>query len=288
MQITTLGVDLAKDVFQLHGVDENGRCRLQKTVRRGSLTKVMAKLPACLVGIEACGSAHHWAREFRRLGHDVKMMNPQYVKPYVKTQKNDYNDAEAICEAVSRPNMHFVPVKEVEHQDILAVHRVRSRLVAARTALVNQIRGLLAEYGLVMPRQIGQVRRGVPAILEDAENGLSARFRASMAALYEELTELDERVCTVTNEITRLCNENPRCQRLAAIEGIGPITATALVAALGDVHVFRNGRQVAAWLGLVPRQYSSGGRTVLLGITKRGGPMYAEHSDYCAQPARNQ
>jgi transposase len=198
------------------------------------------------------------------------MINPQYVKPYVKTQKNDYNDAEAICEAVSRPNMYFVPIKEVEHQDILAVHRVRSRLVAARTALINQIRGLLAEYGLVMPRQIGQVRRHVPTILEDAENGLSARFRASLAALYEELAELDERVRAITNEITRLCSENPRCERLAAIEGIGPITATALVAALGDVHVFRNGRQVAAWLGLVPRQYSSGGRTVLLGITKRG------------------
>jgi len=150
------------------------------------------------------------------------------------------------------------------------VHRVRSRLVAARTAVINQIRGLLAEYGLVMPRQIGQVRRHVPAILEDAENALSARFRASLSALCKELAELDERVCTVTNEITRLCNESARCQRLAAIEGIGPITATPLVAALGDVHVFRNGRQVAAWLGMVPRQYSSGGRTVLLGITKRG------------------
>ncbi len=270
MQITTLGVDLAKDVFQLHGVDDKGRCRLQKAVRRGSLMTVMAKLPACLVGVEACGGAHHWARQFRGLGHDVQMINPQYVKPYVKTQKNDYNDAAAICEAVSRPNMHFVPIKEVEHPDILAIHRVRSRLVATRTALINQIRGLLAEYGLVMPRQIGQVRRCVPTVLEDAENGLSARFRVALPALYEELAELDERVQSSTNEIDRLCSSNPRCQRLAAGEGIGPITATALVAALGDVHVFRNGRQVAAWLGLVPRQHSSGGRTVLLGISKRG------------------
>ena len=270
MNIVTLGIDLAKNVFHLHGVDEFGKARLQKVVKRNNLTKVMANLPPCLVGMEACGGAHHWARTFREFGHDVRIINPQYVKPYVKTQKNDYNDAQAICEAVSRPHMHFVPVKEVEHQDILALHRVRSRLVGSRTALVNQIRGLLAEYGIVMPQQIGQVRRQVPGILEDAENGLTDLFRESLSLLYEELGEVDARVDVMTNKINEACASSPHCQRLAKMRGVGPIGATALVAALGDAKTFKNGRQVSAWLGLVPRQYSSGGKTILLGITKRG------------------
>ncbi|MDH3693265.1 MAG: IS110 family transposase [Gammaproteobacteria bacterium] len=270
MPLTTLGIDLAKNVFHLHGVDEHGICCLQKVVKRNNLLKVIAKLPTCLIGMEACGGAHHWARAFREFGHDVKIINPQYVKPYVKTQKNDYNDAQAICEAVSRPHMHFVPVKEVEHQDILALHRIRSRLVGSRTALVNQIRGLLGEYGIVMPQQIGQVRRQVPEILEDAENGLSDLFRQSLRLLYEELGELDGRVEVITKKINTVCTSNPNCQRLSTMRGIGPIGATALVAALGDASTFKNGRQVSAWLGLVPRQYSSGGKTVLLGITKRG------------------
>ncbi len=270
MEVHTLGIDVAKNVFQLHGADEHGNCQLRKRLTRKKLLPTIANVPPCLIAMEACGGTHHWAREFRKLGHEVKIINPQYVKPYVKTQKNDYNDAQAICEAVRRPTMRFVPVKSIEQQDMLALHRIRTRLVRGRTALVNQIRGLLTEYGLVLPLQVAQVRKHVPIILEDAENGLTTLFRECLVELYEELTAVDARMQTVTSRINQLCKESSACQRIARIEGIGPITATALVASVGDATEFKSGRQLAAWLGLVPRQYSSGDRTVLRGITKRG------------------
>lgn len=198
------------------------------------------------------------------------LIAPQFVKPYVKSNKNDANDAEAICEAVSRPHMRFVPAKSVEQQDIQSLHRVRSRLVSLRTGLANQIRGLLSEYGIVLPRHISQLRRGLPLILEDGNNELTAFSRSLFASLYEELMSLDERIGAFDEQVERVYRISEPCQRVAAVEGIGPLTPTALVAAISDGKAFKNGRQFAAWLGLVPRQNSSGGKARLLGISKRG------------------
>ena len=213
--------------------------------------------------MEACASSHYWAREFEKLGHTAKLIAPQFVKPYVKSNKNDAADAEAICEAVSRPNMRFVAVKAIEQQDIQAVHRIRERLVKERTALLNQIRGLLAEYGLIIPLKRNAVSQALPRILEDADNGLTALAREFVADLYEELQALGHAVGQYDAKIERLFRANPMCRRLAQVEGVGPVTATALVAA-GAASVFKNGRQMAAWLGLVPRQCSSGGKQTLL------------------------
>jgi transposase len=252
MQMTTIGIDLAKQVFQLHGVDVHGKTVLKKRLSRSALGPFMANVPPCRVGLEACASAHYWSRQLRAFGHDVRLMSPQFVKPYVKFQKNDSNDAEAICEAVSRPTMRFVSPKTIGQQDLQALHRIRQRRIHNRTALSNQIRGLLMEYGITLPRQIAQVRRRLPSLLEDAAHQLTSLGRELLADLYQELaaTEL--------------------CRRLAQIEGVGPLIATAMVAAVGDPRAFKNGRQLAAWLGLVPRQHSSGGKHLLLGITKRG------------------
>jgi transposase len=199
-------------------------------------------------------------------------MAPQFVKPYVKSQKNDANDAEAICEAVTRPNMRFVPQKTVEQQDLQCLHRVRSRLVANRTQLINQIRGLLAEYGIVLPQHPGQVRSGLPAVLEDAENQLTGFGRELFQCLYEELAQLDEKIGAADGRIQIAFQNTPDCRRIAAVEDVGPLIATAIVAAISNGHAFENGRQFSAWLGLVPRQNSSGGKSRLLGISKRGDP----------------
>jgi transposase len=270
MKIKTLGVDLAKNVFHLHGVDAHGKVLVRKRLNRNKLLEFMANLPPCLIGMEACGGAHYWAREFGELGHEVKLMPPQYVKPYVKTNKTDYHDAEAICEAVGQPSMRFVGIKEVAQQDVQGLHRIRSGFMQARTRVVNQTRGLLAEYGIVVGRQVGQLRRRLPEILEDGENGLTAFGRELFAGLYQGLVHLDERIRTCDEQMDRVFKGNEVCQRLAEVEGIGPITATALVASVGDPSVFRKGRQMSAWLGLVPRQHSTGGKAVLLGISKRG------------------
>ena len=197
-------------------------------------------------------------------------MAPQFVKPYVKSNKNDANDAEAICEAVTRPTMRFVPQKSVEQQDLQCLHRVRSRLVACRTQLVNQIRGLLAEYGIVLPQHPGQVRRGLPTVLEDAENQLTGFGRELFQILYEELVQLDEKIGDADDRIQIAFQSTPDCRRIAAVEGVGPLIATAIVAAISNGRAFENGRQFSAWLGLVPRQNSSGGKSRLLGISKRG------------------
>jgi transposase len=220
--------------------------------------------------MEACSSAQYWAREFQKLGHTVKLISPQFVKPYVKGNKNDSRDAEAICEAVTRPHMRFVPLKTVESQDIQAIHRMRSRLIKERTALVNQIRGLLAERGIVIAQGITRLRKQLPIIMEDLGNELTPLSREVMRELYEQLVALDERVTRADHLVRRVFNENPQCQKLAQIEGVGPVVATALLAAVGDARVFTNGRHLAAWLGLVPRQHSTGGKECLLGISKRG------------------
>ncbi len=270
MKVTTAGIDLAKNVFQLHGVDESGREALHKRLSRGKLLGYLANLEPCLIGIEACGGAHYWAREISKLGHTVRIMSPQYVKPYIKSNKNDRNDAQGICEAVGRPHMRFVAPKSVEQQTIQALHRVREQLIKGRTALVNQTRGLLAEYGIVVPKGVHKLRAALPEILEDGENGLTALAREVFADSYDQLLDSYRRIEAYDRRIERVLRASPLCQRIAQIEGIGPLGATALVAAVGDAKVFKNGRQLAARLGLVPKQHSSGGRNRLLGISKRG------------------
>lgn len=270
MEIKTIGIDLAKNVFQVHGVDEHGKTVLRKQLKRDQVTKFMANTPPCLVGMEACGSAHHWARELQRFGHCVRLMSPQFVKPYVKTNKNDAADAEAICEAVARPNMRFVPIKSVEQQAVLSLHRVRQSFVAARTAQANQIRGLLAELGIVLPRGICSLRNQLWAALDKAGDRLPEVFVLLIRRLHAHLTDLDRQVSELEVQIKQWHRNCELSQRLEKIPGVGPLTATALVTSIADARSFKNGRQLAAWLGLVPRQHSSGGKSTLLGISKRG------------------
>jgi len=270
MKITTVGIDLAKNVFQLHGVDERGHAVLKKQLKRSQMKEFFVNLPPCLIGMEACGSAHHWARELEKLGHTAKLMAPQFVKPYVKTNKNDMADAEAICEAVSRPNMRFVPIKTVEQQTLLSLHRVRQGLVKARTAQSNQIRGLLGEFGLIIPKGISQIAPRIPDILEDGDNGLPGLFRDLISRLLTHFNDLHRQVLELETRIKAWHRDNPASWKLAEIPGIGPITASAMVASVGNARDFSNGRQLAAWLGLVPKQHSTGGKSVLLGISKRG------------------
>ena len=270
MKIATVGLDIAKQFFQVHGVDAEGRVVLRKKLRRNQVASFFANLPPCVVGLEACCGSHYWVRVLSRSGHRVQLIAPQFVKPYVKSNKNDANDAEAICEAVSRPHMRFVPAKSVEQQDIQSLHRVRSRLVSSRTGLANQIRGLLAEYGIVLPQHVSQLRRGLPLLLEDATNELTPFSRRLFAFLRDELLSLEEKIKALDEQIASVYRASEPCQRIAAVEGIGPLTATALVAAMSDGKAFKNGRQFAAWLGLVPRQHSTGGKARLLGISKRG------------------
>jgi transposase len=270
MKITTVGIDLAKNVFQVHAVDERGTVVLRKQLRRDQMSAFFANLPPCVIGMEACGSAHHWARTLRRLGHDARLMSPQFVKPYVKTNKNDVADAEAICEAVARPNMRFVPVKSIEQQAVLSLHRVRQGFVKARTAQANQIRSLLGEFGLIMPAGISHIAKRVPSLLEDASNLLPGSFRRLIARLTEHLKELDMLVEEFEAQIRAWHRSSELSMRLEKIPGIGPLGASALVASISDANSFANGRQLSAWLGLVPRQHSSGGKPALLGISKRG------------------
>jgi len=270
MKITTIGIDLAKTPFQVQGVDERGKAVLKKPLKRGQMAPFFANLPPCLIGMEACGSAHYWANKLQEMGHTVKLMAPQFVKPSVKTNKNDAADAEAICEAVSRPNMRFVPIKSPEQQAVLALHRARQGFVKARTAQANPICGLLAEHGIIIPRGITHIGRELSGIREDGENGLPDIFRQRIERLGDHLKELDRQVRELEGQIQAWHRESAASRKLAGIPGIGPLTASALVASIGDARQFENGRQLAAWLGLVPRQHSSGGKQTLLGISKRG------------------
>ncbi len=270
MKITTIGLDIAKSVFHLFAVNKMGRFVKKKQLKRKQVLAYMAKIEPCMIVMEACGGANYWARELIALGHQVRLIAPQYVRPYVKGNKNDYNDAEAIAEAGQRPNMRFVPMKSVEQQDIQNFHRQRERIKKERTALVNQVRGLLAEYGVVINKGVAAVRKALPGTLEDAENGLTVLARELFAELLEELRVLDERFEHCEQRIESSNRDNDVCQRLDEILGVGPITASATCAAAGDGKNFVNGRHFSAWLGLVPGQHSTGGKTTLLGISKRG------------------
>ena len=265
-----MGIDLGKNSLQIYSVDSDARKVVGRKFSRQKLKEYLVALPPCTVAMEACAGAHYWARLFQSYGHEVRLIAPQFVKPYVKSNKNDAVDAEAICEAAQRPNMRFVAVKVIEQQDIQSIHRMRSLTVARRTAQINQIRGLLLEYGIEVPTGRLTLLKRLPEILEAAENGLTDLFKGELFGLYEELRHLDERIAHYDEKINQIARADERAQRLQTIPGIGPMSATALLAAIGDVHAFRNGRELAAWLGLVPRQRSTGGKPRLLGISKRG------------------
>lgn len=267
--IKVLGIDLAKDVFQLHGTDANGKCLLRKRLSRGKLIEYVVNLPPCLIGIEACGGAHYWARTFLSQGHTVKIMAPQFVKPYVKSNKNDARDSEAIAEAVTRPTMRFVPIKGIEQQDVLLLHRVRELAMKQRTAHGNQIRGLLAEYGIVVAKGLSQLEK-LPEILDQHQNKLSLASIEVFTQLHDQLKIYSKQVADYDKKIKNHSATDPRCIAVQDIEGVGPITASAIVATISDPGVFKNGREMSAWLGLVPKQHSSGNKVVLGGITKRG------------------
>ncbi len=270
MNIKRIGIDLAKQVFQVHGVDSHEQIVARKRLSREQMHRYFKELPPCLIGMEACGTSHYWARVLTGYGHTVKLIACQFVKPYVKGGKNDANDAAAICEAVGRPGMRFVAIKTEEQQTMQADHRIRSRLVQVRTALSNEIRGLLAEFGIVLPAGMAQIRKALPVLLEEEEQKLPASFKALLAELAEELRHTDDRVGVHDQRIQATAKSDERIQRLLEIEGIGPITASALVAAVGDAAQFASGRNMAAWLGLVPSQHSSGGKERLGHISKRG------------------
>lgn len=272
MKLSRVGVDLAKNVFQVHGVDRKEKAIWRRRLTRENWLKVLLETvkPGCEIGMESCGGAHHWARKLQEKGFRVRLIAPQFVQPYVKSNKNDANDAEAICEAMGRPGMRFVAVKTVEQQDLQAVHRIRSELNKQRTAKANQVRGLVAEYGLVAPKEIVHLRRALPLWLEDAENGLSERFRRLLNGLWGDLKVLDDRMAELDCEIAQIAQSDPVAKRLQQLRGVGPIIATALVAAVGNGEQFANGRQMSAAFGLTPRQHSSGGKERLLGISKRG------------------
>jgi transposase len=270
MNVTTIGIDLAKSVFQVHGVDKDGKTVIQKRMRRSKVLEFFVQLPPCLIGMEACSSAHYWARKLREQGHEVKLMAPQFVKPYVKANKTDAADAEAICEAVTRPTMRFVPIKSVDQHGVLSLHRARSGFVKSRTAQANQIRGLLGEFGIVLPQGISYVAGRLPDIIEDADNELPIVFRELLLRLRSHLLELNRQIQELEDQIDAWHKNNEDSQRIANIPGVGVLTASALVASIGDARCFKNGRELAAWLGLVPRQHSSGGKPLLLGISKRG------------------
>ena len=270
MKVTTVGIDLAKSVFQIHGVDERGKAVLRKQLKRKDVMSFFANLEPCLVGMEACAGAHYWARKFSQYGHTARLMAPQFVKAYVKTNKNDRNDAEAICEAVGRPNMRFVAMKTAEMQAVLALHRARQGAVKARTAQANQIRGLLAEFGIVVRTGLSALSKALPEIVEDGENGLPGMMRQLLAGLGTQLKALDHQVGELEGQIIRWHREQPHSQKLERIPGIGPLTASAFVASLGDAKSFQHARQVPAWLGMVPRHQGSGGKVALGRISKRG------------------
>lgn len=269
MEISTIGIDIAKRIFHIHGIDKNGKMVLRKTLMRDQLLNFIANLPKCLIGIEACGSANYWARELIKLGHEVKLISPQFVKPYVKTNKNDKADAEAISEAVSRPNMRFVPIKTIEQQDILCLHRIRERLVKSRTALSNEIRGLLYEFGIIIPQGIDKIIPNLHKIL-DERTKLTEISNESFQGLLNEFIDINKKIKDLEKRIKIIVSQEDSYKKLIEIPGIGLLTASSLIASIGNGNNFKNGRQLSAWLGLVPKQHSSGGKEKLLGISKRG------------------
>lgn len=264
------GIDLAKSVFQIHGMDTRGKAIVRKRLYRADLKRYFSNKPKAIVAMEACSGSNYWGRVFREMGHEVRLISPQFVKPYVKSNKNDMADAEAIAEAATRPGMRFVAVKEVGQQDVMLIHRVRERLVSNRTALMNEIRSFLHEYGIVFPKGERHLKTGLLKLFGDDCPGLSNDTGNEIMELYKELVCLDERIGRLDLKIKGLYQGSEVCRRLGTIPGIGPVSATAIMASMGDPHAFRNGREFAAFLGLVPRQCSSGGKSKLLGISKRG------------------
>lgn len=268
--ISTIGLDIAKSVFQVHGVDAAGQVIVRRQLKRRHVLSFFQKLPPCLVGIEACASSHHWSRELQALGHTVRLMPPAYVKPYVKRQKNDATDAEAICEAVTRPNMRFVPTKTIEQQGCLMLHRARHLFIRQQTAVINSIRAYLAEFGIVAP--VG--RRGVEQLLEvvadKADFRLPEAARVCLAALGSQLRAMKAQILEFDRRIIAWHRSSATSKRLDAIPGVGPALATALVASIADPKAFRSGRDFSAWVGLVPKQNSSGGKDKLGNISKQG------------------
>jgi len=270
MAIVTLGLDLGKNWIHMVGFDEDGRIVLRRRVRRDRLLAQTVNMPTCLIGMEACCGAHHLGRALEAQGHTSSLMPPHYVKPFVKSNKNDYRDAEANAEAVQRPTMRFVPLKSEAQLDLQTIHRVRQRLVGRRTALINQLRAILLERGITVPQRRRVLERGLPAILADEQARLSPRIRHLIEDMRTEWRELDARIDAFNAELTAKAREDEACRSLCEIPGIGALNATALVAAVGNGAAFDKGRDMAAWLGLVPRQYSTGGKQRLLGISKRG------------------
>jgi transposase len=269
-EVTTVGLDLAKNVFQVHGIDGAGGTVLRKRLRRGQVLAFFASLPRCLIGMEACATAHYWARELGALGHDVRLMPPQYVKAYVKRNKNDAADAEAICEAVRRPSMRFVAVKTAEQQAALLMHRGRELLIRQRTMLANALRGHLAEFGLIAAQGLHKVAGLIAVVRDDKDDRVPAMARQVLRVIAEQIDELETRIAAIEAQIMAWHRTNSVSQRLATIPGIGPIIATAIAATVAEPSMFRSGREFAAWLGLVPRQHSTGGKARLGGISKRG------------------
>lgn len=270
MQIASVGIDLGKTTFHLVALNEHGSIIVRKKFSRKQLLAYTANLPTSLVGIEACSGAHFIGAALRDQGHDVRLIPAQFVKPFLKSNKNDFLDAEAIAEAVGRKNMRFVPIKTDDQLDLQALHRVRDRLVHRRTAVINQIRGFLLERGITFAKGPANLRRQMPSILEDAEQNLSGRMRNLLDHLWQEWKSLNSDIERVSEEIDAIAGEDAGCQRLCQIPGVGPLVATATVAAIGNGAAFRKGREFAAWLGLIPRQHSTGGKARLLGISKRG------------------
>jgi len=272
MKVHVCGVNIGKTVFHLVGLSKEGHIVTKKRFSRKQLLTHTVNMPACLIGIEACPGAHFLARALLQQGHDVKLMPAEYVRPFVKSNKNDYVDAEAIAEAVQRPTMRFVPVKNEAQLDLQALHRVRDRWIGRKTAVINQLRGFLLEHGITVRVGPAHLKRQIPSILEDAENLLSARMRTLLVELRDEWVKLEEQIDASTRELALFAKKEDGCRRLLTIPGIGPLTATALTAAIGNGAAFRKSRDLAAWLGLVPRQHSTGGKARLLGISKRGDP----------------
>ena len=269
MQVATIGIDISKHVFQVHGVSTAGEVVIQKRLRRAELLSFFEKLEPCLIGIEACGTSHHWARQLTLLGHEVRLMPPSYVKPYVRRNKNDAADAEAICEAVTRPTMRFVPIKTVEQQGVLIIHRVRSVLIRQRTMMANALRGHLAEFGIVARQGLKAVRE-LGRMIDDIRQPLPDTVRYALRALVAQLDEVEERIREIEAQLLAWHRTDETSRRLATIPGVGPITASAIAATVANSSQFQSGREFAAWLGLVPRQRASGNKNVLSGISKRG------------------
>jgi transposase len=270
MQIASIGVDLGKTTFHLVALGERSKVLFRKKVSRTQLLAFTANLPSSLIGLEACAGSHFLGAALREQGHQVRLIPAQFVKPYRKSNKNDFIDAEAIAEAVTKQNMRFVQIKTQEQLDWQAMHRVRDRLVQRRTALINEIRGFLLERGLTFAAQPIHLRKNLPAVIEDAEQNLSPRLRWLLDQLWQEWKQLEVDIKAMTDEIERISNEDARCRRLRQIPGFGPLVSTATVAAIGNGAAFRRGREFAAWLGVVPRQFSTGGKQKLYGISKRG------------------